>query len=189
MKPVSLLFVATLAAVVGPTAAFEARTGQPPRLAPLAARRGKASTTPQKLGSFTIPPDAKCVDDVVGTQASAGTKLRAAAQLREMGMPLPLVYRPELSDEEKEKKAQLRVVLKWANLGVALFFLANVLESFLNAQFNLFPQWKSEWNYSGNNDKICAELKAQDPDKEYALCTDFNLSRIKPRYTPAPESK
>ena len=72
---------------------------------------------------FVVPPDAKCVDDVVTTQGSAGTKLKVAAELREMGMPLPLVLKKELTDEERAAKLQLRQNLKYGNLALITFFM------------------------------------------------------------------
>mmetsp|Transcript_32708 Transcript_32708/g.75663 ORF Transcript_32708/g.75663 Transcript_32708/m.75663 type:complete len:209 (+) Transcript_32708:53-679(+) len=148
--------------------------------------KGKAG---EKVGGFVIPVDAVCVDDVVGTQASAATKLRCAAALREMGRPLPLVYRPELSDEEKAQKQKIREYSTYGSLAAGLFLVANIAETALNAQFNLWPDLKQEWNYSGNNDAICAKLKIDKPSEydSYALCSETNLKAIKPRSIPKPK--
>mmetsp|Transcript_28362 Transcript_28362/g.49192 ORF Transcript_28362/g.49192 Transcript_28362/m.49192 type:complete len:207 (+) Transcript_28362:46-666(+) len=197
-----------LALVASSAAAFKPMSGAAPRRASrtavsmirtrLEAERElrafvKAGKSKGKEGDtvmgFKIPVDAVCVDDVVGTQASAATKLRAAAALREMGRPLPLVYRPELTEEEKAQKQQIRKLSTYGSLFAALFLVANIVETGLNAQFNLWPEIKQEWNYSGNNDAICAKLKIDKPNEydSYALCQESNLKNIKPRTIPKPK--
>ena len=68
-----------------------------------------------------------------------------------MGRPLPLTYKPPLTDEEREAKLKLKGQVGTAGLVVTTFLMLNILETFLNAQFNLFPQFKREWNYSVNS--------------------------------------
>lgn len=181
-----LSILALVFAAVSPVFAFQpAHTTLNRVLSVRDARRGEPAR-PDTVCGFPIPKDAKSVDDVVGTKGSIGTKLRIAGELRKMGYKIPLVYKPPLSDEEKVAKAALRKNIELANLGVALFFLANVIESFLNAQYHMFPELGAEWNYSGNNDKVCAELKAK--GKESPICSDFNLKKVTgKRLTPVPK--
>lgn len=83
--------IAALALALASTAtAFTPRTAAPARSGVVMMARGKAnkltkgSQTFNKDGllviqGFTVPADAKCVDDVVGPNGSAGTKLNVAA--------------------------------------------------------------------------------------------------------------
>jgi len=135
-----------------------------------------SKAAPLKVQGFIIPPDAKSVDDVIGPNGSAGTKLKIASELRKMGRPLPLTYKAPLTDEEREAKLKLKGQVGTAGLVVTTFLMLNILETFLNAQFNLFPQFKREWNYSGNNDALCRELEAKG---EYSkVCDSWNLDYL-----------
>ena len=63
---------------------------------------------------------------------------------------------------------------------LSLFFIANVAETFLNAKYNLWPDLKTEWNYSGTNEAICAEYKAK-KGTGGAGCSELNLQQVKQR--------
>ena len=96
--------------------------------------------------------------------------------LREAGRPLPLVLRPVLTPEEKEAKQQLRKNLEYGNLVFAAIFLYNLATTAVN---NEHP-----WNYSGNNDAICAQMAAN--GEESKMCTSWNADYIKAPKTERP---
>ena len=91
---------------------------------------------------------------------------------------MPLVLRPELTPEEKEAKQALRKQLQYGNLALILFFMYNLVTTAIN---NEHP-----WNYSGNNDAICAAMREKGEDTE-ALCGEANTKKIRAPYTARPK--
>ena len=80
--------------------------------------------------------------------------------------------KPEISAEDRERNQQIASALTAV---AALAFFGNLAETLINAQTKgaAFPGLYKEWNYTGNNDAICAKEKEQGLPTS-TVCSDFN---------------
>eukprot|EP00621_Florenciella_sp_RCC1693_P001648 CAMPEP_0182546968 /NCGR_PEP_ID=MMETSP1323-20130603/36792_1 /TAXON_ID=236787 /ORGANISM="Florenciella parvula, Strain RCC1693" /LENGTH=159 /DNA_ID=CAMNT_0024758233 /DNA_START=13 /DNA_END=492 /DNA_ORIENTATION=- len=98
--------------------------------------------------------------------AAASTRVAALA---------PSAKRREASGLQMNQKKQ---IFSYVIAAGSALFIANVAESAINDQFNLWPELKKvdSWNYSGSNDAICAKMEIEEPElfKTTKLCTEDN---------------
>ena len=73
---------------------------------------------------------------------------------------------------EGGEKASKKQIFSAVIALLSSFFLLNVLETAVNEKLNLWPELKTQWNYSGSNDAICKEMAAKGESSE--LCSDAN---------------
>mmetsp|Transcript_33867 Transcript_33867/g.58111 ORF Transcript_33867/g.58111 Transcript_33867/m.58111 type:complete len:166 (-) Transcript_33867:629-1126(-) len=110
--------------------------------------------------AVAAPPMGLCQQhrNSIGVRAPGCTRLARRARISDVSM---------LSKKE---------IWSYVIAAGSAFFILNVAESAINDQFNLWPELKGEWNYSGSNDAICAKMEIEEPElfKTTKLCTAEN---------------
>merc|ERR1712086_316637 len=110
-------------------------------------RKAAASKGVVTVQGFVVPPDAKCVDDIIPAgRAGPALRLSVAAEMRKMGRPIPVSLKPVLTPEEKEVQNKQKEIASYGGLLLWAIFVLNMLETFLNAQYNFWPELKHDWN-------------------------------------------
>ena len=68
---------------------------------------------------------------------------------------------------------QKKQIFSYVIAAGSALFIANVAESAINDQFNLWPELKKvdSWNYSGSNDAICAKMEVEVRRPGWLECT------------------
>ena len=110
---------------------------------------------------------------------STAGRLAARSNSETRAAPAPHLVRqrrnalaPARMSLEGGEKASKKQIFSAVIALLSSFFLLNVLETAVNEKLNLWPELKTQWNYSGSNDAICKEMAAKGESSE--LCSDAN---------------